>query len=270
LKQVFSRSLIVLAITLFFCGGLLLFYGKLAVVGDNWTSYPTNRHIYTDGHLVKAGTITDRNGEVLASTQLGVRSFHESESVRKATVHAVGDLDGFVSTGVHTAFWKDLTGYDILNGVYGAGHDMTLTIDSDLSVTACQALGNRAGTVGVYNYKTGEIICMVSTPTYDPENKPDSDTMNSDKYKAAYLNKFLSASFTPGSTFKIVTSACAIENIPDIYERTFTCDGALEVGATEVICNGKHGKQSFEKALNNSCNSAFAEISIESGEISKT
>jgi peptidoglycan glycosyltransferase len=64
---------------------------------------------------------------------------------------------------------------------------------------------------------------------------------------------------------KIVTAACAIENIPDLYSRTFECDGEYETGDGTVICNGVHGKVDFQKAMNESCNCAFAEISIELG-----
>lgn len=261
---------------------LLLFVVGIFVVGavilafsffrnsEEWATHRANAHIYSGGQISAAGTIYDSEGEILAQTKDLKRTYNPDSSVRKATLHAVGDTEGFMSTGVHALFESELTGYNIVSGTYylekyGIGNDINLTLDSKVCKTAYEALNGRKGTVGVYNYKTGEIVCMISAPTYDPENKPDSDTMNSDKYKAAYINKFLSSSFTPGSVFKVVTSACAIENIPDIYERTFDCDGEYEVGEASVICNGKHGKQSFEKALNNSCNSAFAQIAIELG-----
>jgi peptidoglycan glycosyltransferase len=79
------------------------------------------------------------------------------------------------------------------------------------------------------------------------------------------MNRFFSGLYTPGSTFKVITAACAIENIPDIYERTFTCKGKVPIGEGYVICNGTHGKVNFEKALNKSCNVAFAEIAYELG-----
>ncbi len=238
--------------------------------GEEWATHRANAHLYSSGQISSAGTIYDCEGEILAQTKSSKRTYSTDAAIRKATLHAVGDTEGFMSTGVHALFETELTGYNIVSGTYylekyGIGNDINLTLNAKVCKTAYNALNGRKGTVGVYNYETGEIICMVSSPTYDPENKPDNDTMNSDAYKAAYINKFLSSSYTPGSTFKIVTSACAIENIPDIYTRTFECDGEYEVGETEVICNGKHGKQSFEKALNNSCNSAFAEIAIELG-----
>ena len=70
---------------------------------------------------------------------------------------------------------------------------------------------------------------MVSTPTYDPENRPDIENDETGQYDGVFLNKVLSASMTPGSTFKIITCAAAIDNIPDINERVFTCSGEIEV-----------------------------------------
>ena len=260
MKYVWKRSLGVAILTLLFCAGLLLFYGKLAVFGSRWASYPTNAHLYTDGHLVKAGKITDRNGTVLAYTDGGVRRFHEEETVRKATAHTVGDLDGFVSTGVHTAFWQELTGYDPVNGVYnysGKGHDLQLTVDADLSVTAYRALGNYAGTVGVYNYRTGEILCMVSTPTFDPALERGEA-----KEKGVYVNRLLSGSYAPGSVFKLVTALSALENLSDATTRTYSCERGVTIGGEWLSCMGHHGSVNLESSLVNSCNAAFAQFAL--------
>jgi peptidoglycan glycosyltransferase len=139
-----------------------------------------------------------------------------------------------------------------------------MTIDADLNVTAYKALNGRKGTVAVFNYETGEILCMVSTPTYDPANPPtiqDGDT----NYEGVYLNRFLSSNFVPGSIFKLVTLAAAIENISDLYDRSFTCSGSMTVGDSTVTCTSSHGTQKIEDALANSCNCAFAEIALELG-----
>ena len=65
----------------------------------------------------------------------------------------------------------------------------------------------------VYNYKTGEILAKVSAPTFDPNAVPE-DIETNEAYKGAYLDNTLSGSFTPGSIFKIVTAAAAMENTP--------------------------------------------------------
>jgi peptidoglycan glycosyltransferase len=184
----------------------------------------------------------------------------------------VGDPQGFVSTGAHSAFRGDLTGYSRISGIYGLvrygrGSDVKLTIDSRLCRAAWQALGGRKGTVGVYNYKTGEVLCMVSSPSYDPLYKPKNIDGNP-AYEAVYFNRFLHGLFTPGSTFKIITAACAMENMPDIDSRTFTCTGKYATGDGFVTCREKHGSLSFERALNVSCNSVFSQLAVELGEAS--
>lgn len=149
---------------------------------------------------------------------------------------------------------------------YGKGNDITTTLNSNVCEAAYKAMGKNKGTVAVMNYKTGELVCIVSTPSYDVRNKPSdigSDTTG--KYDGIYMNRFVSGLYTPGSTFKVITAACAVENIPDIYERTFECRGKVQIGEGYVICNGTHGKINFEKALNKSCNCAFAEIADELG-----
>lgn len=72
--------------------------------------------------------------------------------------------------------------------------------------------------------------------------------------------------YTPGSTFKLVTAACAIENIPDLMDRTWECTGEYDPGKGEPIrCNGVHGRLTFKQALAKSCNATFAQIAIELG-----
>ena len=169
-----------------------------------------------------------------------------------ATLHVVGDLYGNVGTGALTAFAKQLTGYTLLGGAYGAteGSDVYLTIDADLNEVAYEALNGRKGTVAVYNYETGEILCLVSSPSYDPVNIPD-DLESNEAYEGAYVNRFFSATFTPGSVFKTVTLAAAVEEIPDLTERTWVCDGSAEIGGGTVTCAAAHGEQDIRQALAN-------------------
>ena len=118
--------------------------------------------------------------------------------------------------------------------------------------------------MAVYNYETGEILCMVSAPSYDPLNVPEDITTN-DRYKGAYLNRFLSSTFTPGSVYKTVTLAAALEDIPDLADRTWTCSGSVQMGDETIICSGTHGEQDIASAFANSCNVAFAQIAQELG-----
>ena len=137
------------------------------------------------------------------------------------------------------AFADKLTGYGLLNGAFGAqqGRNLYLTIDARYNYEAYEALNGKAGTVAVYNYKTGEILCMVSAPSYDPLNVPE-DIESNDRYKGAYLNRFLSSTFTPGSIFKTVTLTAAIEEIPDLFDRTWDCQGSIQIGDETIVCSG--------------------------------
>ncbi len=260
MKQILARSWVLIAVLVLFCTGLFLLYGQLALVGDDFASYPTNRHIYTDGRLTKGGTITDRNGVVLAQTVDGKRQFHKDSAIRKATAHTVGDLDGFVATGVHTALWKEVTGYDPLNGVYGKGNDVSLTIDASLSVTAYNALGSRAGTVGVYNYKTGGMLCMVSTPTFDPAQKTTGEGE-----KGVYVNRLLSGSYAPGSVFKAVTALASLEHLKDVSALSYSCKHGVTIDGEWLSCLGNHGTVTLENALVHSCNAAFSQFALAVG-----
>lgn len=264
-----KRAAVIYALIAAFLIGVVIFVASLMLNGAQWASNKANRHIYTSGTIVNAGTIFDRNGVVLAESSDNERLFADNSTVRKATLHVVGDTSGYISTGTHYLYRDTLSGYSIIEGIYnlkqtGTGTDIYLNIDSEANKTAYKALGDYDGAVAVYNYRTGELLCSVSKPAYDTENVPD-DLLTNEKYDGVFLDKVLSGIYTPGSIMKIVTAACAIENIPDIYERTFVCDGEYETDDGSVICNGVHGEVDFQKAMNESCNSAFAEISIELG-----
>lgn len=271
MKMITKRGIFLWILVIAFIFGLCFMTYSLVANGASWVMQPYNSHIYSNGELVGAGTITDTNGTVLAETNDGEREYNDSKTTRKSTLHAVGDLQGFISTGVQSVYKSKLIGYNALTGIYsitknGSGNDMQLTIDADICDVAYEALSDyKAGCVGVINYKTGDIVCMVSTPSYDPENKP-SDIDTNDDYSGAYINRLLSGLYTPGSTFKIVTAICAIENISDIYDREFKCTGEYDPGTgTPIECNATHGTLTFEEALAKSCNSAFAQIAIELG-----
>lgn len=252
-----------------FLVGLGFMFYSFYTNGAEWASMPVNRHLYSNGQIINAGSIYDRNGVRLAYSENGKRRYNDSEVIRKAFLHSLGDTSGYISTGVQSVYGHQLSGYDFVNGVYnlkkyGRGNDVILTLDAEVCQIAYEALGERKGTVAVYNYETGEIICMVSTPTFDPLNKPTDIDTNPD-YVGAYINRFFTGVYTPGSTFKTVTAICAIENISDLDSRTFRCTGSYDAGTGTVKCNGVHGVVDFEEGFNQSCNCVFAELAIELG-----
>ena len=266
MKKIENRAVVCLLLAAALAVGMAFFLFRYLTQGGDWASSAFNRHLYNSQGQLTAGTVLDRDGDVLSSAENGERTYYDSETVRKATLHAVGDLQGNIGTGALNAFADKLTGWNLVNGAFGAdrGGELTLTIDARYNYEAYQALNGRAGTVAVYNYKTGEVLCMVSAPSYDPLRVPE-DIETNDRWKGAYLNRFLSASFTPGSVYKTVTLAAALENLPDIGNRTWTCDGSVEIGEETIVCSGVHGEQDIAAAFANSCNCAFAEIAVELG-----
>ncbi|MGI6748153.1 MAG: penicillin-binding transpeptidase domain-containing protein [Anaerovoracaceae bacterium] len=271
MKILTKRAYALLGLSVLLIAGIFVFIIKYINNASDWVQHPTNKHLFINGQLQTTGKIFDRKGETLLQTVEGVHKYHSDLTVRKAVMHAIGDSYGNIVTSAQVAFGDRLSGWNLVNGAYRfnaqrykPGSDMTLTLDAEVCAEAYKAMNGRKGAVGVYNYKTGEIICMVSTPTFDPENRPDI-MGNPDKYEGVYINRLLSAAYTPGSVFKLVTAEAAIETIQEIDSRTFECRGEKIIDGDRVTCPTSHGNITFKQALANSCNVAFAEIALEIG-----
>lgn len=268
MKKIEKRTFVCLALTLALLLGLGLFVLRFFLHGGDWASFAANRHLYNTSGSLAVGRVLDRDGDVLSWVdESGSRQYYSNPAVREATLHAVGDRSGAIGTGALVAFAGKMSGYNFLTGAdnpLGQGSDLYLTLDARLNYTAYQAMNGRRGAVGVYNYKTGEILCMVSAPTFDPADPPVIEDGDS-RYEGVYLNRFLSGTFTPGSVFKTVTLTAAIENIPDLFTRTFTCTGSTTVGGEEITCPYAHGDMDISAALASSCNGVFAQLAAELG-----
>ena len=250
MKKVKRRATAALLIAALLVVGLAVYLVRLADDGGAWASY------FSGG--TPGGTILDRNGVVLYSSDEDGCSFAEDWSTRVSCYHLLGDPNGNVRTGALRQFRDRLAGYSFVEGAT-SGKTISLSVDSALNVTAYSALAGRSGAVMLMDYTTGEVLCMVSSPGDDPEN-PSSEPAD-----GTYLNKCLSSSFTPGSVFKLVTLAAAIDNIPDLFERSLWCEGEMIVDGALLTCTGSHGSQTIEQALANSCNCAFGTLALELG-----
>lgn len=250
MKKVKNRAWSSLLIALLLVVGLGVYLVKLADNGGAWASY------FSGG--TPGGTILDRNGVTLYSSAEDGVSYAADYTTRLACYHLIGDSTGNIRTGALRQFRDLLSGYSFINGS-SSGKTLRLTADSSLNTVAYNALAGRNGAVMLIDYTTGEVLCMVSTPADDPTNPSGSPA------EGTYINKCLSASFVPGSVYKLVTLAAAIENIPDLFERTFWCEGSSVVGGAVLNCTGSHGSQTIEQALANSCNCAFGAIALELG-----
>ena len=268
MRKIEKRAAVCLLLVLALLLGSGFFAFRFVAYGGKWVSFAANRHLYNSTGQLAVGRVLDRDGDVLSCVNAdGQRLYYENPDVRRATLHAVGDPAGNIGTGALVAFADQLSGYNLLTGTYsplGAGNDLYLTIDARLNYTAHRAMNGRKGTVAVYNYNTGEVLCMYSAPTFDPADPPgiqDGD----ERYDGVYVNRFLSALYPPGSVFKLVTLAAALENLPELESRTFTCTGATQVGGETITCTAPHGELNAESALACSCNGFFAQLASELG-----
>ena len=247
-------------------GGLLVFVWEYATEAESWVSFSGSPHLYNSSNI-GCGTITDRSGNLLLDISQG-RTYSDDTNTRKSTLHWLGDRKGFISASTVSTYAASMVGYDLINGVYnasGEGGNARLTLSAKVQNATLEAMGNRKGTVGVYNYKTGEILCALTTPTYDPENVPDIENDTTGAYDGVYLNRFLQSAYVPGSIFKIVTLSAALDCVPGIEDMTFPCRGKLEYGTEAVTCEKAHGTQTLKQAFANSCNCAFAQIAEKVG-----
>jgi peptidoglycan glycosyltransferase len=122
--------------------------------------------------------------------------------------------------------------------------------------------------VAVYNYKTGEVLCMVSAPSFDPYDSEEvlkAVNEGDSRYNGVYLNHFISSAFTPGSTFKLVTTAAALDRLSSIEDFSYTCTGSMELNGDTITCPSVHGTQNLAQALANSCNCAYAQLAVSLG-----
>ena len=178
-------------------------------------------------------------------------------------------------TGVNGAikYFSDAKGNTLnLSEVYiepVAGDDVYLTIDFEIQQSIERELDNindmfdaDSALAIVVNPKTGEILGMGSTPSFDPNNYQDYplDTLS--------RNLPIWSSYEPGSTFKIMTMAAAVDTkIIDIFNDTFYDGGSVIVDGQRLGCwkAGGHGNQTFLQVLENSCNPGFVELGMRLG-----
>ena len=266
MKKVSTRALCALVFAAVLVVGLAAFAAKYAVSAGDWVTFPGSPHIYAGANL-DCGVVTDCAGALLLDTTEG-RTYSDNAAARASTMHILGDRYGYISAPLLGNYADDLIGYSKVQGLYGqqlGDAAAQLTISADVQNAALSALAGYRGTIGVYNYQTGEILCAVTSPSYDPDNMPDVENDTTGAYNGVYVNRLFSTTYTPGSIFKLVTAAAALENIEDIQTRQFRCDGACVIGGQQIICNGVHGTLDFAAALAHSCNVVFGQVAQELG-----
>ncbi|HSK68250.1 MAG TPA: penicillin-binding transpeptidase domain-containing protein, partial [Candidatus Limnocylindria bacterium] len=256
----------------------LIAYGaySLNVFGNRWFSSSANTALRRVKQGVTPGRILDRSGLVLADNGPdGKRTYHPDALTRSALVHLLGDSEGMVAYGAES-FLASLL-YDFggnylgrlgafFRGEQPRGMDVRLSVDSALTRRAAELFPKgKSGAVIVLNWKTGEVLALSSFPGFDPNSPVRA---GDDDPAQPYWNRATRWLSAPGSTFKVVTMASALQRLPGATAKTYTCTGAFMVDGTLITDAGGavHGELTLRDALAVSCNITFAKAALEAGD----
>lgn len=165
---------------------------------------------------------------------------------------------------------------DLLSGRSPQGATLRTTLHAGAQQAAVQALGNQQGAAIAMNYETGEILALVSTPTYDPnrlattelDEQRDAWTELLDDPSEPLKNRAIREVFPPGSTFKLVTAAAALEAgmSPETMldaPQSLQLPGSTRTMGNSTNCGGT--SVSLQQALETSCNTAFGSLGMDLG-----
>lgn len=152
------------------------------------------------------------------------------------------------------------------------GNNLILTIDSNLQKIADDALGNRAGAIIVMNPNNGEILALVSKPSFNPNmflgkmTSEQAKNLFADKSYPLF-NRAIQGLYSPGSVFKIIVASAALENKIITENDIYNCSGVYWLGNQRFSCykKQKHGRINIVEAITHSCNIFFYQLGYKLG-----
>ncbi|WP_340377646.1 penicillin-binding transpeptidase domain-containing protein [Streptomyces sp. SS7] len=179
--------------------------------------------------------------------------------------------DGILSGNDDRLFFRNTL--DMITGKEKEGGSVVTTLNAAAQKAAYKGLGDKKGAVAAIEPSTGKILALVSTPSYDPSKFAGSSNKDQEAWEAVQkkndpdepmLNRALRETYPPGSTFKVVTAAAALENgeVDGIDDKTDTPDPFPLPESSSKLTN-EHGackNASLRYALMVSCNTVFAKM----------
>ena len=252
----------------------------MVVQADYYQSMPGNNHSLAKEARTERGTISTYDGVVLAQSV-------PTEDGTFERVYPAGDLASqvvgyssarFGTSGIEQAYNDTLKGKenfaswtDVLNsfaGIGGAGNDVALTLNSKIQQAAQDALAGRTGACVVMDPDTGAVLAMASSPTYDAADfETVIEQANADSSDTRLINRAIHALYSPGSTFKIVSLATALEDGVADENTVYDAPGSMEIGNADVVNfdGNNYGQLTLAQATELSANTAFGQLGVEMG-----
>ena len=149
------------------------------------------------------------------------------------------------------------------------GKEIRLTLDADIQQRALEVMGEESGAIVMMDCRTGDLLCMASTPSFDANRFVKG--LSGPEYKALseyerkpLLDKAMSGTYPPGSTFKPMVALAALNAgvDPKIH---VNCGGSWYFGGRTWRCWGRHGAQDMHNAIKNSCDIYFYQTALKIG-----
>ena len=253
----------------------LAMLGYWQVVRTDLADEEWNPRVLSEYYDPLRGRILDREGNVLAESYSGgVRRYPDA-----SVAHVVGYLDPrYGSQGVELAYNEVLAGREV-SGWLGAfrsefdrqrrrGNDVQLSIDPQAQAAAADALGARNGAVVALDPRTGEVLAMVSVPTYDPGNLGTFGEELLADPNAPLLNRATQGQYPPGSTFKTVSAIAALGTGLMTPDTIVECPGEIVIDGFPISCRNTSqgvGTYPFKHAYTFSVNAIFAQVGVALG-----
>lgn len=250
-----------------------------------------DRRQFNPAHWIRRGRILDHRGEVLAFSQEHQGQVYRLYPYGPAFAHAVGySHPKYGATGMEAAAnvhlnggvadslpaWGELGRQLLTRSKSPRGQDLVLTLDAELQVLAVKSLGDRRGAVVMLRPGNGAIRVLASTPAFDP-NRVTPLLFQGEDPGAPLLNRATQGLYPPGSTFKIVISAMALEGgfegtlycPPDGYTTSAHYRKIRDHEYYEARREGRiwkgHGNLDLATALAESSNVFFAQLGVRQG-----
>lgn len=244
----------------------------------SFVANPFNPRLSQSYEGIKRGAIYDANGDVIAEdVKQEDGSFKRVYTNAEYYAHVVGyTVNG--KAGVESKYNFRLESIDneflqrigqLFMGKDIEGNGLVLTIDNRLQEIAGRELGRQKGAIVAMEPSTGKVLAMVSNSTFDSNTVArEWEKLNSDDENSPLLNRATQGLYPPGSTFKIITAAAALQSgNSTLAAFEMNCRGEEKFGHSIIHCyDGRaHGNVNMDSAFAKSCNIYFARLGVDIG-----